>query len=407
MKKMIHIIFISVLSLCINYCFAQEVFSRKIIAGSESDFMIVQHYKIKGTNYEIGKKIAEIAKQMHMRLDTHSDSTRHKLQAKYFQENYPIHYERMKGIADGFGVDYSNYAINVSEISYSPNRQNCSVVFYPKDKTFNSHNILSRNFDMPTGNMQFQKCKGNELPAYSRPIIFEVYPDKGYPSLYICASELVGGVYDGINFQGLSIAILGEGIYNDGFQPEPSNEIGLHELQIMRFLLDNCKNVKEAKEALLYLKQYYHFAPLHYIIADNEGHSFIFEFSRVRNRSHIIDGAGIQCITNHLISGQQPGKTPEESKQRLALLDSLTSSKKRFTLDEMKEINSRVSPMMPDNHPVFSPSRTLWHSIYDLDSKSLSVKFYLGETKDGKNNIITRYSNYIELRLEENKIQHN
>ena len=396
-------IVISSLLLYINVSFGQEVFSHEIIAGSEADFMIVQHYKIKGTNYEIGKKIAEIAKTMHMGLDTHSDVTRNKLQAKYFKVNYPIHYERMKGIAAGFGVDYNNYANNISEISYLPVKTNCSVVFYPKDETFNNHNMLSRNYDFPIGDIQCQKCKGNELPVYSRPMIFEVYPNKGYPSLYICSSELVSGVFDGINSQGLSVAILGDGIYNDGFQPEPSDEIGLHELQIMRYLLDNCKNIDEAKEALLSLKQYYHYAPLHYIIADNEGHSFIFEFSRVRNQSHIMDGTGIQCITNHLISGQHPGKTPEESKKRLELLDSLTSVNKRFTLDEIKDINSRVSPMMPDNHPVYAPSRTLWHVIYDLNSKSLSVKFYLGESKDpnDKSKIITKYSKYIELRLEE------
>ena len=123
----------------------------------------------------------------------------------------------------------------------------------------------------------------------------------------------------------------------------------------------------------------------------------------MRNQSHIIDGTGIQCITNHLISGQQPGKTPEESKKRLELLESLTSFNKRYTLDEIMDINSRVSPMMPDNHPVYAPSRTLWHSIYDLDSKSLSIKFYLGESKDpnDENKITTRYSKYIELRLEE------
>ena len=105
------------------------------------------------------------------------------------------------------------------------------------------------------------------------------------------------------------------------------------------------------------IKQYYHYAPLHYIIADNEGHSFIFEFSRVRNQSHIIDGIGIQCITNHLISGQSPGKTPEESKNRLELLETLTSVNKRYTLEEIKNINSRVSPPLTQNcGPDFEPS---------------------------------------------------
>ena len=379
---------------------AQVEFQEHVVAGTESDFMIVKHYKIKGTNFEIGEKIAEIAIQMHLSLNPHSDSVINKLQAKYFRVNYPIHYERMKGIAAGFGVDYTNFANNASEITYLPIKTSCSAVFYPKDKTFNNHSILSRNFDFPIGNIQLQKCKGNELPALSRPIIFEIYPDQGYPSLYICSFELIGGVLDGINSEGFSVAILGDGIYNDGFLPDPSYEIGLHELLIMRYLLDNCKNITEAKEALIYLKQYYDFAPQHYIIADKEGHSFIFEFSRMRNKSNIIDGSGIQCITNHLISGQNPGKTPEESKNRLGLLETLTSENKKFTLDEIKNINSRVSPPLTKNcGPDLEPSRTLWHSIYDMDKKSLLVKFYLGEKNQADNSVKVIYSDYYEIKL--------
>lgn len=381
---------------------AQAEFQEHIVTGSESDFMIVRHYKIKGTNFEIGKKIAEIAIQMHLGLNPHSDSVINKLQAQYFRVNYPIHYERMKGIAAGFGVNCNDFANNVSELTYLPIKTNCSVVFYPKHTTQVNHSLLSRNFDMSIGNIQLQKCKGNELPALSRPIIFEVYPNQGYPSLYICSFELISGVLDGINSQGLSVAVLGDGIYNDGMQPESSCEIGLHELQIMRYLLDNCKNTKEAKEALLYLKQYYDFAPQHYIIADKDGHSFIFEFSRMRNKSHIIDGSGIQSITNHLISGQNPGKTPEESKSRLNLLETLTSENKKFTLDEIKNINTQVSPPLTKNcGPDLEPSRTLWHSIYDMDKKSLMVKFYLGEKTQTDNSVKALYSEYFEIKLTE------
>ena len=402
MKKMRFTVFAFMFCTISLIVSAQVEFQEHVVTGSELDFMMVKHYKIKGTNFEIGKKIAEIAKQMHLSLDTHSDSVINKLQTKYFSINYPIHYERMKGIADGFGVDYLDFTNNISEIPYFPIKTNCSVVFYPNNINQINHNLLSRNFDMSIGNIQMQKCKGNELPVYSRPIVFEVYPDTGYSSLYICSGELISGVFDGINSKGLSVAVLGDGIFSDGLMPEPSYEIGLHELQIMRYLLDNCKNTTEAKEALLYLKQYYTFAPLHYIVADNDGRSFIFEFSRVRNKSHIIDGNGIQCITNHLISGQNPGKTPEESKNRLELLENLTSENKKYTLDEIKNINSQVSPPLTKNcGPDIEPSRTLWHTIYDLDKKSLMVKFYLGEKAQADYSVKAIYSDYYEIKLSE------
>ncbi|MEJ2629473.1 MAG: carcinine hydrolase/isopenicillin-N N-acyltransferase family protein, partial [bacterium] len=262
------------------------------------------------------------------------------------------------------------------------------------------HDLLSRNYDFSLGNIKLQPCEKDELPVCSRPVIFEIYPDTGYASLYIADLEIFGGVIDGINSQGLSVAVLTDGLVYEGYKPEPSYEVGLYELLIMRYLLDNCKNVQEAKKALLYLKQYYISAPLHYIIADSQGRSFIFEFSRQRNQTFIIDNNGIQCITTHLISNHDTSNVG--SVKNLEKLKSMTSAKDKFTLEEIKEINNTVSPKMT-YHPLYVPSRTLWHSMYDLDAKTLQVKFYLGETKNpkNKNKIITHYTKYLEFSLDE------
>ncbi len=182
---------------------------------------------------------------------------------------------------------------------------------------------------------------------------------------------------------------------------EPSVEAGLNEFQVMRYLLDNCKNVDEARESVLWLRQYYQQFSLHYLIADRGGKSFAFEFSRHRNQSHIVDGDGIQCITNHLLSNPDLSDAPQESIERLNILKSLTLARKAFSIDEIKEIQSKVTPWMPDYRPRWPTSRTLWHSLYDLDSKSMKVKFYLGEMKDPKdeNRVVTKYSDYVEFRL--------
>jgi len=397
MKRGLFIILLLFLS---QIAFSQGIFKEKIVAGSKNDFMEVYYYKIKGTNKEIGKKIAQIAKQRNITLMSSIDTLKNRLKYKYLKNNYPIHYRRMQGVAEEYGIDINDFSKDISMITYLPKKINCSVVFYPGNKTANNHDILSRNYDFSLGNIKLQPCVKDELPVCSRPVIFEVYPDTGYASLYITAFDLLGGVVDGINSQGLSVAVLTEGIVYEGYKLEQSYEVGLYELLIMRYLLDNCKNLQEAKEALLYLKQYYMYMPLHYIIADSQGKSFIFEFSRQRNQTFIIDNNGIQCITTHLISNHDTSNVA--SVKNLEKLKSMTSAKDKFTLEEIKKINIKVAPKMT-YHPLYVPSRTLWHSMYDLDAKTLQVKFYLGETKNpkNKNKIITHYSKYLKFSLDE------
>jgi penicillin V acylase-like amidase (Ntn superfamily) len=79
----------------------------------------------------------------------------------------------------------------------------------------------------------------------------------------------------------------------------PLQFVGLHELAVARLLLDTCATVDEVKTALLTIKQHYRLAPLHYIVADRNGRSFVYENSTGRNVQHLIDGGGkIQVLTN-------------------------------------------------------------------------------------------------------------
>jgi predicted choloylglycine hydrolase len=385
------------LSFVVQISYTQN-FEHRIVAGSKNDFMLVQYYKIKGTNKEIGKEIARIAKSLQIEIEVISDTVRNKLRYKYFKENYPIHYERMMGVAEEYGLNINDYSMDLSSISYDPTKANCAVIFYPNDQTENKHDIMSRNMDMPNDIIK------NGLHIYARPIIFNVYPETGYPSLYICTNDILGGALEGINSKGLSVAVLGDETSNYKYHPvEPSYEIGINEFLIVRYLLDNCKNIEEAKESLLWLKQYYQQFPLHYIIADNTGKSFVFEFSRHRNQSRIVEGEGIQCITNHVISNNDLSDATQESIERLNILKSQIIPKHKYTVDEITKVSSKVSPWMPDYLPKWHSSRTFWHSIYDLDSKTLNIKFYLGEKKNphDENKIITRYSDYIEFRFDD------
>ncbi|MBD3413292.1 MAG: linear amide C-N hydrolase [Candidatus Aminicenantes bacterium] len=376
-------------------------YREKVIAGGPDKFVTVRHLVLKGSNFDIGKKIGEFAQKNGTAITPSDDHILNRAKREYMAQNYPEMYERMKGVAQSFGLDITDDSYDFTGL-WQPNAAppGCSVVFFPAGSTENSHSILSRNYDFTTGDFTGRKPPEGHLAIMARPILFEIHPDQGYSSLSLCAFDYLGGVLDGINSEGLAVSILAEEESPPKVGWEPSDEAGMHELMGMRYLLDNCKNVEEAKEALLSLKHYYSFIPCHYIIGDRSGKSFIFEFSPNRNRSYIMDGEGPQCVTNHLVFlHQNVEEFPETdlnwSLRRYKMLDESLRAKEKFTLEEIAAINSRVAvpPNAPGN-PQAAPGRTLWYAQYDLVNLTLTVKFYLGEKPDPENEgqVILEYS---------------
>ena len=385
-----------------------STFKETVVAGTAEDFMLVRHLVIRGSDYGIGKKIGEVAREFGVRMAPSADSLRNKVQREYVKNNYPILYERMRGVADAFGLDINDAHYDFSSLSQYPSRgPGCSAVFYPGAFTENGHSILSRNYDFTTGDFQGRRTQSDELPAMARPYIFELYPDRGYASLSICAFDLLGGVLDGINAEGLAVAILADGGPVAEFGGNQAARVGMHELLSMRYLLDNCKDVDEAKEALLYLKHFYTFIPCHYIICDKSGKSFVFEFSPQRNGVAIVDGKGPQCVTNHLLSDYRSIEELREvantdSYERYGKLYAAVKDKRKFGLDEIKTINSNVAATETVlEHLVYAPGRTLWHALYDLDEKSISVRFYMRDRVDPSDNTkrMAEYTEYLTFKL--------
>jgi len=372
---------------------AQEPkYTETVIAGGPDKFVEVRHVVLKGSNFEIGRKIGEMAKREGTPIAPSNDHIRNRAKREYMAKNYPILHERMKGVAAAYGLNIADDSYDFSGL-FQPQMAapGCSVTFYPASATENGHNILSRNYDFTTGDTTGRRPQKGRSAMMARPYLFEIHPDQGYSSLSLCAFEYLGGVLDGINSEGLVVSILAEEESVERVGSEAGSEVGMHELMSMRYLLDNCRNVEEAKEALLSLKHYYSFIPCHYIIGDRSGKSFIFEFSPARNRNHIIDGNGPQCVTNHLVfRHQKVEEFPETglnwSMRRYKMLDESLRAKPKFTLEEIAAINARVAvpPNAPGN-PEMAPGRTLWYAQYDLENRTLAVKFYVGEKPDPEN----------------------
>ncbi|HLV81528.1 MAG TPA: C45 family peptidase [Chthonomonadaceae bacterium] len=389
-------------------------FSEKVIAGGSQDFATVRHLVLKGSNVEIGRKLGEIARQRHKTVPEPSrDPIITRCRRHYFQQNYAAHYERARGVAEAFGLPFPNESQDVMTLPYngvvSPG---CSVVFYPPQVMENGHGMLSRNYDFPT--RTFSEMIGlpprpGEPAMTTDPYLMAVTPDRGYPSLYMCAYDLLGGCIDGVNSEGLTVAILADNETMSAYPMEPSMDlaVGLNEIEMLRLLLDTCACVEDAKQALLMNKQYYSFLLCHYIIGDRHGQSFVWEYSHAHNREYITEGGGKpQILTNHpLYKYKALSDLPHEddvkasSYTRYRTLTRALQKQEKFSKEFIKAANCTVAvtnQTLPEQEG--KPNRTLWHALYDLHDKSVEIDFYLGE--DPKSPRGDRRSGYLSFRLQ-------
>src|SRR4029077_4664142 len=156
----------------------------------------------------------------------------------------------------------------------------------------------------------------------ARPYVIEMYPDRGYPSIALYSYDLLSGVLDGINSEGLTVALLADDELARKYRMEPAgpDSAGLGVLQVLRLLLDTCATVQEAKEALLSTKQYYEFIQVHYLIADRHGQSFVWEYSQAHNREYIIENPDKPLVTtNFSLHPHLGGASPPSSDKAKAV----------------------------------------------------------------------------------------
>jgi hypothetical protein len=414
-------------------------FDETTILDRDKGFMTVRYLVMRGPNFEIGRKLGEIAMGRHgLRRDSllSSDPLITGVRKKYFEVNYPIHMERSRGAAYALGVDPADDDHDPTVLPYNQEMGSgsmplgCSVVYYPPSTTANGHGLLSRNFDFPKvslahilGLVVSGEPERERPPAMADPYVIEMYPeDSGYASLCLLSFDLLSGVLDGINSEGLAVSVNGDEVaMNRG--PEPNvRGVGLNELQGMRLLLDTCATVEEAKEALLCNKQFYSFIPCHYIIADRHGKAFVFEPSHGRNNEYFIEATDSPMIvTNHpLYVYQSISDFPEETgpleagtssfERYMRLVDLITDAERPYTIDTVKEINAGVSVsktvswVSEEKRREYAASpalaRTLWHCVYDCVARSLDIKFYLRDEPAGGGNFTEHYSDYFWFVLE-------
>jgi Acyl-coenzyme A:6-aminopenicillanic acid acyl-transferase len=384
-----------------------------VIAGGPKEFMEVRHLVLEGTNTEIGQALATIAmERFKFKPEASPDRFRTRVQRRFIEKNYPILHDRMRGVAAALGKKIDDDAWDFTGLDYLLGLPGgCSVVYFPPGVTADGSAIVSRNYEYPTGTVFDTHPKPGELPANARPYLIEMHPDKGYPSMALCAYDLLNGVIDGINSEGLTVTMMTDVDLVDqvGLDIPEEVSVGLGVQQVLRMLLDTCSDVESAKEALLMTKQYYEFLPQHFLIADRHGKAFVWEYSQSRNREFMIENPGKPLISTnfrlhrHLEAGKPPSAiaVKDVCSRYCALAERIAAQPAKLTVGFIKETHKIADAAAPAAKGEPPPVRTLWHALYYPEQRKVQVSFYLRDEPDAKQPGKVRIvrSDYIEVVL--------
>ncbi len=103
---------------------------------------------------------------------------------------------------------------------------------------------------------------------------------------------------DGINSEGLMTTHLAATNDEDGYCLKRRYQAGINEMLGVQLLLDTCKEVEEAKKCLRAQNHYVIRIPIHLLVADKYGNSFVWELDEYGNQYFTDNKNASQIITN-------------------------------------------------------------------------------------------------------------
>ena len=363
-------------------------------------FQEVRHIVLRGSNREIGRATAELARDHYQAQCLEFALLKNKqARNRYIREHFPALAKRQLGVAAAYGWDGDDLH-DSSSLWYDIQPVSCSAVYFPKTVTASGHSFQARNMDFYTVDMyEFMhpgsSGTGNRL--FSRNFVMETYPqDDGYASLVIATFDLLNGAYDGFNENGLIISGLVD--QNLSQKTVPLNELGvqagLNYLQMVRAVLEGAQTVEEAKKIVSNLDVYFPMDGMHFLIGDRSGNSMIIEFSEYDLSPRFIFPAvpGPTIMTNHSVHKYPTIDTfppVDESKpydtfyRYMRLHDYLQASVfHKKTIDDGLYAMSLVYGFANDDTEGTAlplPLRTVWSLVMDANDLSVKIRFY---TKD-------------------------
>lgn len=177
------------------------------------------------------------------------------------QRYAPTQWERLKGIADGLGVDLS-LMLGLSSIeSWSASFQfvlGCTSLAIGPARSKTGAPLLGYNHDFPNFFKEHLFIRRSK-------------PQEGFASIQLTYPLLPGSIA-GVNSQGVAITL------NHAFSMEPSNK-GIHPTMLVQEALDHCRDANQVKEIFAQAK----FACGSMVtVLDKKGTAYALELARSR-----------------------------------------------------------------------------------------------------------------------------
>jgi predicted choloylglycine hydrolase len=352
---------------------------KKALITSFQNEVHLYHIAAKGTNEEIGYVLGRLAKDSHnINKSTDIGSYRVASQYSYLKQHYPAHYARMSCFAKAYGKSLREGGYDFSFFGQVPDGTACSAIYYPPATTSNRHGYISRNLD-------FSIPRDISQPAFpfKHAYIVEMYPESCYPSISLFCFEVFGLALEGINSEGLSVIHLADHdtrIDHENLSTDQTRK-GFNEFLPIQYLLDTCSTAHEAAEALKQLDHYHAAIPVHLLIADKQGDSFVFEYASDGTKKVFVKGSSTTPlkITNFQLNRLSDAamKKKIESRHTENGFDRYRILEKRldqiqFPVTEklIQETNAAVYVHADSEDKL---DRTLFHCIYDISSCSVKV----------------------------------
>lgn len=366
----------------------------RIRIGGENTYATVWEWRLAGTNEEIGYALASWGRDAigTMPVPT-SDSALIGAQHRFFRTHYRPFHSRMIGVAKAAGMCMDEASHDLSTLWFDVGIPGCSAGFVPGGHMANGHAHVLRNMDLGvdlTGDV--------EHPASSRIVMLELAPDEGFSSLSAVVFDLMGAM-DGINEKGLVVICNSHGDYrlDTSYACEPVRhpEPGLNEMQVVRYLLDMCADVDEAKEALLSLRTYYCSTPCLYMVADARGRALVCEKTSTGNRISLTESDNEPLVmTNFGLSRFANGEDmpADDGLDQGFVYTRYRAMKHGIESGELPTAEGLASIARDASFDVLCgpraesdmhPDRTIYTTIYDMDARKVTISCYLGEEEGG------------------------
>lgn len=373
------------------------IFEKKLVT-SFKDSMHLHHIITHGTNETIGYKLGRLARDYHK--INKNDQVHSKSFAEhygYLRETYPEHFARMAGFARAYGQSLTKSNTDFSFFGYPLGDIACSAVYYPPATTSSGRGYISRNLDF-----SIPKDFENPRPAFpfKHTYLLEMYPESCYPSISMFCFEVFGLALEGINSEGLCVIHLADADTRIDHPEMASGKTmkGFNEFLPIQYLLDRCADAQEALQALKQIEHYHLAVPVHLLVADRGGNSFIFEYAPDGSHKVFIQGRPDTPlkVTNFQINRLSDPSMIKVLESRAALngLDRYRELEQRldqvkFPISEQQIHNTNTSVYVHTPHKD-SIELTLFHSIYD--TSSCSVMFCLLPTMNSVKHLFYEFS---------------